>query len=154
MLLLCAVAETAGAQTPATLQVEVGGVTRPITETELKAMPQDTVRGRAHGGPEEVFVGPTLARVLAAAGAPVDSLRGRALAQYVVVEARDGYRVVFAVAELSAALSPQRVILAHTVDGRPLAAEQAPFRVIAEGELRPARWARQVTALRLKAAPE
>jgi hypothetical protein len=91
---------------------------------------------------------------LAAGGARLDSLRGRALAQYVLVEARDAYRVVFAVAELNPAFTGRRVILARTSDGQPLTPTEGPWQVIVEGELRPARWVRQVTSIRLRPAPD
>ncbi|HSA54992.1 MAG TPA: hypothetical protein VLE53_04770 [Gemmatimonadaceae bacterium] len=114
--------------------VEVGGSAHTFTGAELRALPQDTVRARAHEGPMQAFVGPSLAAVLAKQGARLDSLRGRALAPYVLVEARDGYRVVFGVAELSRSLAGRRVILAHLADGKALDTAMGPWRVIAEGE--------------------
>jgi hypothetical protein len=135
---------------PPALQVQVGDSTHVITTARLRAMTPDTIRASAHGGPQQVFVGPSLAAVLRTAGVRLDSLRGPALRQYVLVEASDGYRVVFAIAELSAGLTGRRVILAHTVDGAPLPADEGPWRIVAEGDLRPTRWVRQVTALRLR----
>ncbi len=143
------------AQVPADgIRIEVAGVARVLTATELRRLVQDTVRARAHDGPEQTFVGPSLAAVLATGGARLDSLRGRALAQYVVVEAKDAYRVVFAVAELSSAFTHRGIILAHSSDGRPLEAADGPWQVIVEGELRPARWVRQVIAIRVLAVPD
>jgi hypothetical protein len=133
------------------LLVEIAGATRALTHAELRALPADTVVVQFHDGPRHRFVGPSLAAVLTAAGGDLDSLRGRGLAQYVLVEASDGYRVVFAVAELTADFRATRTILALSVDGAPLARD-GPFRVIAEGDLRPARSARNVVALRLRAA--
>lgn len=141
------------AQAPDDLQVEVNGVTHVLTAGALKNLPQDTVRGRMHDGPEQVFVGPRLSDVLRQAGGSLDSLRGARLAQYVVVEARDNYRVVFSIAELARDFTSRRVILAHSVDGSALPPEQGPWRLVVEGELRPARWVRQVSALRVRAAP-
>ena len=136
------------------IRIEVAGVVRQLSGAELRRLVQDTVRARAHDGPEQVFVGPTLATVLATGSARLDSLRGRALAQYVVVEARDAYRVVFAVAELSSAFTHRRIILAHSSDGRPLEPVDGPWQVIVEGELRPARWVRQVVAIRVLTVPD
>ena len=136
------------------IRIEVAGVARVLSGAELRRLKQDTVRARMHDDPEQVFVGPTLASVLATGGARLDSLRGRALAQYVVVEARDAYRVVFSVAELSAGFTRQRIILARTVDRKPLEPIDGPWQVIVEGELRPARWVRQVTTIRLVAVPD
>ena len=41
------------------------------------------------------------------------------------------------------------IILADKRDGKPLAATEGPFRIVAPGDKRPARWIRQVTAFRI-----
>lgn len=148
---VCAV--SVSAQAASDIQVEVAGVGHVLTVSDLRSLPQDTVRGRVHDGPEQVFVGPQLTAVLKRAGASLDSLRGARLAQYVVVEARDNYRVVFSIAELDKGFISRQVILAHSVDGHALPTEQGPWRLVVEGELRPARWVRQVSALRVRSAP-
>jgi hypothetical protein len=150
--LLLLLASTASAQVPGGIAVEVAGTTKTFSAEQIQALPQDTVTAAAHNGPRQVFVGPQLRAVLIAAGARLDSLRGRALAQYVVVDARDDYRVVLAVAELSPDFTSRKVILARMVDGQPQGPEQGPWRLIMEGELRPARWVRQVRSVRLRAA--
>jgi DMSO/TMAO reductase YedYZ molybdopterin-dependent catalytic subunit len=133
------------------LLVEVGGATRWMSVAQLGALPQDTVVMQFHEAPRQRFVGPSLLSVLNAAGADLNQLRGTVLARYALVEARDGYRVVFAVAELSPGFRTTRTILALWADGRPLG-DTGPFRVIAEGDLRTARSARNVVAVRLRAA--
>lgn len=97
------------------------------------------------------YSGVALRDVLALAGTgPSDSLRGRALlTTYVVVEATDGYRVLFTLAELDAGFTDRIVILADRVNGQPLPASEGPYRVIVPGEKRPARWARQVVRISL-----
>ncbi len=145
---------------PSTVSAQAAGIvlessagTRTVSITDLTSLPQDTVRARMHDGPERVFLGPRLSAVLAQIGVRLDSLRGTALAQYVLVEARDNYRVVFGIAELSSEFTPRRIILALTMDGQPLSQEEGPVRVVVEGELRPARWVRQVSAVRVRAVP-
>lgn len=133
------------------LVVEVAGATKTLTAAQIAALPKEIVRGAAHGDPERAYSGPPLAAVLTLAGAKLDEVRGPALAQYVLVEARDGYRVVLAVAELADDISSHKVILATSVDGKQLDDEQGPFRLVVEGERHPARWVRQVSALRLRA---
>src|SRR5262245_13582120 len=97
------------AQTSSGILVEVAGITTNLSDTALLSLPQDTVRARARNGPEQVFAGPSLRAVLTRAGAHLDSLRGPALAQYVLVDARDDYRVVLAIAELVSDFTPRRV---------------------------------------------
>lgn len=151
-----AVALIAHAQTPATtsipatVQVETGGSSRTLSEPDLLGLPQESVTGHLPNGTAQTYSGPRLDAVLKLAGASLESLRGRALAQYVIVEARDNYRVAFAVAELSSEFTTRRIILAHTVDGHSLDPDAGPWRVVVENELRPARWVRQVAAIRLR----
>jgi hypothetical protein len=82
-----------------------------------------------------------------------DSLRGRSLGTFVTVEATDGYRVLFSIAELDARFTDRVVIVADAKDGRPLPAAEGPYRLIVPGEKRPARWARQVVRITLGRAP-
>lgn len=133
----------------------------------LHALPRVTVTQRAHGQAHR-YAGVPLAAVLRAAGAwPAGdagagttgergNLRGAALAQVVVVSARDGYRAAFALAELDSATVATApggpVILADQMDGTPLPAADGPFRVVAPGDLRPARSVRQVTGIAVRAA--
>jgi hypothetical protein len=70
-----------------------------------------------------------------------------------VVRAADGYAVVFGLAELDPGTRADRIILADTVDGAPLAAEDGPFRLVAGGDVRPARSVRQVSALQVVRFP-
>jgi hypothetical protein len=73
------------------------------------------------------------------------------LRTYVVVRAADEYVVVFSLAEVDPAMSPTAVILADEADGAPLPTEERPLRLIVEGDARPARSVRQVTAIELRA---
>ena len=46
------------------------------------------------------------------------------------------------------------VLLADTMDGKPLPADAAPFRLIAPADKRPARWVRMVKRLTVVAVPD
>jgi hypothetical protein len=96
---------------------------------------------------EGVLLSDLLAKVTMPAG---ENLRGKALAQYLVVEATDGYRAVFALPELDPAFTERRVYLVTKRDGKPLSEKEGPFRIVVPDEKRPARWVRQVTAMRVK----
>jgi hypothetical protein len=150
-LLALAAAAPAAAQSQASLQlVPESGAISELSLDSLRAMPQVELRGRIHDGPELVFRGPALDAVLALAGAPQGhDLRGPALRLVVLAEARDGYAVVYSLAELSPGLGGRRGIVAVEQDGKPLSDEDGPFRVVLEGEGRPARWIRQLERLRI-----
>ena len=107
-----------------------------------------------HKGVDAEFEGVPLVDVLRKAGARVDEkLRGGALADYLVVEASDGYRAVFALAELDPAFADRVILLADRRDGHPLAATEGPLRIVVPGEKKQARWVRQVNALTIRRAP-
>ncbi len=78
-----------------------------------------------------------------------DKLRGPRLTEVLIVEASDGYKVVFALAEIDPAFATREIILADKRDGKPLDAKEGPLRIVAPGDKRPARWVRQVVILRL-----
>ena len=103
-----------------------------------------------HTGTAKHYAGVRLSDLLAKAGAPLgEKLRGSALAAYVLARATDGYAVLYSLAELDPALNANQIILADTMDGKPLDQQQGPFRVIVPVEKRPARWIRMVNALEL-----
>ena len=150
-LLALAAAAPAAAQSQASLQlVPESGAISELSLDSLRAMPQVELRGRIHDGPELVFRGPALDAVLALAGAPQGhDLRGPALRLVVLAEARDGYAVVYSLAELSPGLGGRRGIVAVEQDGQPLSDKDGPLRIVLEGEGRPARWIRQLERLRI-----
>lgn len=144
------------AQQPAAAALKVtGDVATPLTLTpaDVKALPRTMVAAQDEGRTvkyEGVLVGELLKR----AGAPVGSeLRGNAVASYIVASASDGYQVVFSLAELDPAFTGSEVIVADTVDGKPLFAYQGAFRIVAPKDLRGARSIRMletINVVRLK----
>ena len=142
----------APAQSAAVRALAVGGdVAKPLSLTpdELKAMPRTRVEVKEEGrtiGYEGVLVGELLKR----AGAPLGGeLRGDAVASYVVVSAQDGYRAVFSIAELDPGFTSNDIIVADTVDGKPLFAYQGPFRIVAPRDSRGARSIRMLERIEL-----
>lgn len=99
------------------------------------------------------FEGVLLRDVLAKAGVAFgEALRGPALAQFAVVTARDGYRVVFALPELDPAFTDGLVLLADRRDGKRLTAEDGPLRIVAPYEKHASRWVRQVARIEIRDA--
>lgn len=153
----CAAAQAEMAPMPAAAVTIGGEVAVPLRldAAALAARPRVAVEANDHGRPGR-WEGVRLIDLLREAGVPTgEALRGRALSLYVRVDAADGYRAVYALAELDAGFRDADVILADRRDGEPLDAKEGPFRVVAPGDKRPARWVRQVTAVDvLRAAPK
>jgi len=138
---------------PASIKVSVeGGRTITLTAAELAAMPQKSVTASSHDQ-TGTYSGVPLRDILTKAGVPAGAeIRGSALATYVVVTGADGYRAVFALAEIDPVFTDRVVLLASQKDGGPLADNARPFQVVVTGELRPARWVRQVVSIAVQNA--
>ena len=147
LLALLAIAAPAAAQT-LTVTGPTGQVVT-LTAAEVAALPHVTVTLDAHGE-KHAYAGPLLIDVLAKAGAPTGKdIHGPALADVILVTATDGYQVAYGLAEADPGTRPNRIILADQADGAPLAAKDAPFKVVVEGDLRPARAARMVASIKV-----
>jgi hypothetical protein len=123
-----------------------------LDASRLAALPRETVRGRDHGR-DAIFEGTPLRAVLTLAGVRTDSLRGPSLADVLVAEAADGYRVAIALTELSPDLGARAMLVADRRDGAPLAATEGPLRLVVATDERQARWIRQLTTLRVVRLP-
>jgi DMSO/TMAO reductase YedYZ molybdopterin-dependent catalytic subunit len=141
------------AQTPpAVAELRItGAVSTPLvlTVTDLKKMPRKTLSVvNPHEKKKETYEGVLLEELLHKAGVPQgEQLRGASMATYVIAEATDGYRVVFSLAELDSGILESEIIVADTMDGAPLSAQQGPFRLVAPREKRPARWVRMLKSI-------
>ena len=133
------------------------GTSVSLSAAQLSALPRVTGRATAHGN-EFSFEGHDLREVLRLGGiTPVDSLRGRDLQRVVVFVGADNYAAVAALGEFDRSIGGHRGILVDREDGKPLPAERRPRRVIVEGDVRPARWVRQVVRIEVvdvSATPE
>jgi DMSO/TMAO reductase YedYZ molybdopterin-dependent catalytic subunit len=139
------------AGTSVLLEVQ-GEVPRPlaVSAAEFAKLPRQAVRAQGHDRVESQFEGVALFEVLSRAGVPFGKeLRGQAMALYLVVEASDGYRAVFALPELDPGFAERVILLADRRDGRPLSDQAGPLQVIVPGEKKHARWVRQVIRLRI-----
>lgn len=127
---------------------------KPVTfsAADIRKLARHTVKAVDHGT-EASFEGYALADVLKMGGVEFgESLRGRRLLTYLLVEAADKYSALFALPELDPAFNDRLIIIADKRDGKPLSATDGPWRVIVPGEKRGARWVRQVVGLRILSA--
>src|SRR5262245_59450080 len=131
-------------QTP-TLTVG-GDVTQTLTLTpaDIKAMPLTTVTV-AEAGRQVTYEGVLVGELLKRAGAPLGrDLSGKAVATYVRATAKDGYQAVFSLAELDPGFTANDIIVADTIDGKPLFDYQGPLRLVAPHDKRGARSVRML----------
>jgi DMSO/TMAO reductase YedYZ molybdopterin-dependent catalytic subunit len=125
-----------------------------IATKDFDKLPRSSVKVTLEGGTKVEYGGFELAEVLKLVGVRLGAdLRGPALARYALVEAADGYHVVFSLPELDRELSNRTVLLADRRDGEALDAKEGPLRIVIPDEKRHARWVRQVTAIHVREAP-
>jgi hypothetical protein len=75
------------------------------------------------------------------------------LRDYVEVTGRDGYKVIFALAEVAPAFQDNKVLVAITSDGKPLDEKQGAVRIVVPQDKRPARSVRMVATIAVRRAP-
>ena len=161
LLIILAVSSTLPAQEtvpvkPVTGPSEIkisGAVPTPFSVSldDMKKMPRKTVRvENAHAKKTEVYEGVPLTALLQKAGiSQGEQLRGKGMAGYVLVEAADDYHVLFSLAELDTSFQDSEVLLADTMDGVPLPADQGPLKLVAPRDKRPARWVKMVAGIKI-----
>lgn len=130
-----------------------GEVEHPISlgAKDWEELPRQSVRAKDHGGQESTFEGVALVEVLKKAGVPLgDRLRGEAITTYVVLDATDGYRAVYSLAELDPAFTDRVVLLADRRDGKPMPPPEGPLRIVIPDEKRHPRWIRRVIGITVR----
>ena len=122
---------------------------------ELKAMPHVTaVFHNTHTNADETYSGIRLSDLLGKVGAPLGpELRGEALTNFVVAGGADGYQAVLALAEVDPAFHPGDVLVADTMNGKPLDEHAGPLKLVVTEDKRPARSVRNLTHIELKLFP-
>ncbi|MDB5806235.1 MAG: molybdopterin-binding protein [Betaproteobacteria bacterium] len=154
LLLALAFSTQAQAQAQGAGGVAVSGdgiAARSFSTAELAALPRVSAPEKKRDGASFTYEGVTLFELLKAAKAPIEKeVHGEQLTWVVLVQAADGYRVVFTLAELDPTVNDRLVLLADRRDGAALPAAEGPLRVLAAGDKRPTRSARQVVSVTLK----
>jgi hypothetical protein len=117
---------------PPVLKVE-GAVPTPLALTldDLAKLPRQTYTTTADGS-TVTYEGVLLYDILIKAGWKFGhEMTGKPMASYLLVTARDGYQVVFALAEIDPQFAGAKVIVADKKDGLPLTGPEQPFHIFA-----------------------
>jgi hypothetical protein len=95
------------------------------------------------------YSGVPLAELLHAAGVEWGGKCSPLLTCVVVIEAADGYSVLFSIPEIDPGQRHRMVILADQVDGKPLPKGDGPFQTIEEDAKQHGRWVKQAQKISL-----
>lgn len=126
-----------------------GDVATPLSITleQLKTWPRTKVEIKEEGR-TVVYEGVLVGEILKRAGVPLGpDLRGDAVVSYVLASGSDGYRALYAIAELDPAFTANDIVVADTVDGKALFDYQGPLRIVAPKDMRAARSVRMLQRL-------
>jgi hypothetical protein len=124
-----------------------------LSPQALGKLPRLSVKVKDHRGNPATYEGVALGEVLRSAGVTLGKdLRGPLLANYLLVEAGDGYRVVFALPEVDPDMTHKVVLLADRKDGKQLDAKEGPYRVVVPDDKRNMRWVKQVVRISVRGA--
>jgi hypothetical protein len=121
-----------------------------LSREDLQKLPRTELDAADHRGNKSRYAGVSLRTLLDKLKVPRgEAVRGEWLRAFLVIDAIDDYRAVFAVPELDPGFTDRVVFLADTRDGHPLEKYKGPFQIIVPGEKRQARWVRTVKEIRL-----
>lgn len=150
--ILSTLAGIASAQTA--LKIQNGSQQNSFSQTTLQSLPHKTVTvHNPHTNADETYSGVPLIELLKQVGAPTGhDVHGKALSEYVVATGSDGYQAVLALAEVEPDFHPGDVLVADTMDGKPLDAKSGPFKLVVTEDKRPARSVHNLVSIELKTA--
>jgi hypothetical protein len=136
--------------------VLAGDVPHPLqfSMEEFAEVPHVTVNAyNGHDKTQQKYEGVLLRDLLKQAGVPQgEALRGKWVNCFVEMEAADGYKVVFALAEFDTSFQDYQVIVADKMDGAALGKDQGPLKLVAPQDKRPGRWIRQLQKITVRQA--
>jgi hypothetical protein len=133
------------------LKISFGEKTSEWTTASLAGLPHVSVTvHNEHTKADETYSGVPLTALLTPLGVS-DKPHGKDLRLYVVAAGSDGYEVVYSIGEITPDVSTTTVIVADSEDGKPIAAD-GPLKLVATSEKRPARWVRNLAAIRVMTA--
>ena len=125
----------------------------PLDPDTLAALPREAVSARVHETTLACEGVPLFALLRASGAVPEGALRSAQLSRYVLVDARDGYRVLFSLAELDPGTGKRDAWLVDRCDGAALDDKDGPLRLLVPGDARAARSVRQVESISVVVAP-
>jgi hypothetical protein len=133
---------------PGAMRVSFGSQAKDWTPATLASLPHVTVTvHNEHTKADESYSGVPIITLLTPLGVS-DKPHGKDLRLYVVAVGSDGYEAVYSIGEVTPDVSNSTVIVADAENGKALAAD-GPLKLIATGEKRPARWVRNLVAIKV-----
>ena len=110
-----------------------------IAAADVAKLPRHTAALNNHGKQVQ-YEGVLMHDVLVLGGIDFgNGLRGKQLSSYVAAIASDGYEVIYALAEFDPTVMDSGIVVADRREGRPLAADEGPLRIVVPQDKRSTR---------------
>jgi DMSO/TMAO reductase YedYZ molybdopterin-dependent catalytic subunit len=136
-----------------TVIVGLNGKTLVVTPQVLAGLDREQATMINHGA-SHTYEGVRLTELLRLVDAPTGArLHAEADRDYLVVTGLDGFRAIYSLAETDGSVQRHPTILADRMDGAPLTPHDAPYRLVVDGDQKPARSVYAVTRIEVKALP-
>lgn len=133
------------------LKITFGDKSAEWTPATLSALPHTTLTAyNEHAKADQTYSGVELIDLLKPLGV-ADKPHGKEFRLYLVAEGSDGYQVVYSIGEVTPDVHIGKVLVADAQDGKPIT-DDGPLKLVAIGEKRPARWVRNLVAIRVLTA--
>jgi len=121
-----------------------------LSMEDLKKFPQTELVVTGMDGEVNTYGGMNLFELLVAAGVTLGKdLRGENLVKFLLLQASDGYEVIFSLPEIDPEFTRNQVLVAYQLDGKPLPPGTGPFRIVAPADKKPARWIRELSSIQV-----
>jgi hypothetical protein len=114
------------------------------TADQIDKLPHVELKAKGH-----VYSGVPVHEFLHAAGVIWEGKCSPLLTCYVIVEASDGYRILFSIPEIDPNQSHKMVLLADRCDGKPIPKADGPYQTIEEDAKQHGRWVRHADKITL-----
>jgi len=130
----------------------LAGTRATLDQVDLSKLPQQTVNATDHGK-AVTFQGVLLKDILGKVATPTgEAFHSTGASYYVLAVAADGYKAVFAWAEVDPGFTDPKVYVVRKRDGQWLSAHDGPFALVVPGEKRNGRWVRNLVGLAIRQA--
>ena len=145
--------KSAGRQEQSLILVNETGKRVVVSADAFSKLHRQTITAKDHAGTNATYSGVALADLLAAANIKLGKdLKGPLMANCLLIQAADGYSVVFSLAEADPTMTDHVVLVADQKYGKPLDSREGPYRLVVPSDKRFSRWVRQVRVISVEKA--
>ncbi len=133
------------------LKISFGKKVAEWTAPKMAELPHENITlHNEHAKADETYSGVPLMQLLALLGVP-QKLKGKDFRLYLIAEGSDGYKVVYSIGEVSPDVHDGTVLVADSVDGKPIG-NNGQLQLVCTGEKHSGRWVHNLVSVRVMAA--